>query len=65
MTRAIPPPLLFLLFFVDILYGSLLNSDESVQVLSCSVSVSQVSVIIVISELVLCISSLIKFSLCF
>ena len=33
--------------------------------LSSSVSVSQVSVIIVISELVLCISSLIKFSLCF
>ena len=33
--------------------------------LSSSVSVSQVLVIIVISELVLCISSLIKFSLCF
>ena len=51
--------------FVDIWYESLLNSDESVLVLSSSVFLSQVLVIILISELVLCISLLIRFSLCF
>ena len=51
--------------FVDILYESLFSSDESVQVSSSSVFFSQVSVIIVISEFVLYISLLIKFSLCF
>ena len=61
--RAIPPPLLSILFLLifDMSHCLVLMRLSRCHLHQCF---SQVSVIIVISELVLCISLLIKYSLC-